>query len=115
MISQECNIVEFVDTVKGKPYSDIIMLANHEATLAERCLYRRKKCSSDDTSCVRYTQQLKDLISYIRYSTRPAGAKRHGKDLYQDLLDDERERAFQIDFRSAGRSVYDLPSRSLST
>ena len=115
MISIECNIVEFVDTVKGKPYSEIIMLANHEATLAERCLYRRAKCAVDDTSCGRYTQQLKDLIFYLRYSTRPAIAKRHGKNPYQDLLDDERERAFQISFRSAGSSVYDLPSRSLST
>jgi hypothetical protein len=48
MISQDCNIVEFVDAMKGKPYSEIIMLANHEATFAERCLYRREKCQADN-------------------------------------------------------------------
>jgi hypothetical protein len=115
MISQECNIVEFVGAMKGKPYSEILMLANHEATLAERCLYRREKCPADDTACIRYSKKLKDLIFYLRYSTRPAGAGREDRNLYQNLLDDEREKAFQLPFRSAGRSVYYLPSSPLSS
>jgi hypothetical protein len=106
MISQDCNIVEFVDAMKGKPYSEIIMLANHEATFAERCLYRREKCQADDTACMEYTQKLKDLIFYLRYSTNRAGAKLQGKNLHQNLLNDDREKAFQIPFRSAGGSVY---------
>ena len=115
MISQDCNIVEFVDAMKGRPYSEIIMRANHEATLAERCLYRREKCPADDTACIRYSKQLKDLIFYLRYSTRPVGAKQVDKNLYQNLLDDEREKAFQISFRSTGRSVDYLPSMSLTS
>jgi hypothetical protein len=36
MISKSYNIREFIDAVKGKPSSEIIMLANQEATQADR-------------------------------------------------------------------------------
>jgi hypothetical protein len=115
MVSQEFNIVAFVDAMKGKSYSEIVMLANHEATIAERCLYRREKCRAEDSACIRYTKQLKDLIAYLRYSTRPAGVKLQDKNLYQNLLNDEQEKAFQFSYRSRGHSLYYLPVSTIAS
>ena len=114
MISQSCDFAEFVTSMKDKAYSEIIIMANREATLADRCLYRKGKCLADDADCLRYAKQLKDLIYYFRYRTRPAGAVMQDIALCQDLLDEEREKAFRVQFRSTGRTVFYNPAKSLS-
>ena len=115
MISQQCNFTEFIEAMKAKSYADIIIAANREATLADRCLYRKDKCLAEDADCIRYSKQLKDLIYYCRYGTRPTGARKQDIHLYKDLVDVERKRVFQVSFRSTGHSVYYLPTSKLAT
>jgi hypothetical protein len=110
MISEDCNIVAFVNAVKGKQYPEIIELADHEATLAERCRYSRRKGLWEESDCARrYSHQLKDLIFYLRNSIRPANTQPEHIKLYDQLLDAKQHKMFQIEFRSLGHSVYYLP------
>jgi hypothetical protein len=116
MISEDCNIVAFVNAVKGKQYPEIIELADHEATLAERCRYRRPKGPWEETDCARrYSHQLKDLIFYLRNSIKPANSYPDHIKLYDQLFDAEQDKTFQIEFRSLGHSVYYLPFNRISS
>jgi hypothetical protein len=115
MVSQRCDFAEFVESMKAKSYSEIIIAANREATLADRCLYRKDKCLAEDADCIRYAKQLKDLIYYFRYGTRPAGAAMQDIVLCKDLIGDKKDRVFQVSFRSRGHSVYYLPTSKLAT
>ena len=112
MISGQCDIKEFVNAVKGHDYAEMISLAAHEATLAERCRYRRKKCSAEARECLQYSNQLKNLIFYLRCSTKPSGKTLPSLNLFRELLDTESEMKYRTTLRSAGRSVFYLPVRS---
>ena len=71
MISENCSLEEFVETVKGKEPWEVIMLAVEEATGAERMVYRSKNKAQDRLSCnERYSRHLKRLISLLRYEVK---------------------------------------------
>lgn len=82
MIASDCDIKTFIDTLKDKNYREIILLAEKEATEAER-KYVRRKCGQATNDCSKeYAKQLKCLIFYIRYGVKPRGLK---EDVYSML------------------------------
>jgi hypothetical protein len=110
MISEDYNIAAFINAVKGKDYSEIIELADQEATIADRCRYRKRRKNAEASECgMRYSSQLKDLIFYLRYNIKPANARLEHFKLYRELVDTEKAKSFQVAFRSLGHSIYHLP------
>jgi hypothetical protein len=67
MISENCSIDEFVETVKNKTSWEALSLAVEEATWADRMAYR----SEQKPDFQAYSRQLKRLIGYLRYSVTP--------------------------------------------
>ncbi|MBN1106599.1 MAG: hypothetical protein JXL84_24570 [Deltaproteobacteria bacterium] len=77
MISEYCDLSEFLNAVKNRDYLEAIYLADLEATEAERIRYRRKrKEDREEAACPHYADALKAFISYLRYGiTHPRLAK----------------------------------------
>jgi hypothetical protein len=70
MISGGYDINAFIGQVEDKPYEDVILLAQDEATAAERvCLRNRSSILDADSAPYTYACQLKDVIQYLRYGT----------------------------------------------
>jgi hypothetical protein len=80
MISDNCRIDEFVETVKDKSPWEVIPLAVEEATWADRKFLRhhRKDHFGNDYE-QEYSRRLKRLINYMRYTIKP---KRSGDQVY---------------------------------
>ena len=77
MISERNDITEFIDIVADQDISDIILIAENETTMTER--YYLKNHRSQDPACEKcrcYAEQLKMLITYLRYGVRPSGLPR---------------------------------------
>jgi hypothetical protein len=75
MISSSCDIREFVEAVKSKELSEMVVLADMEALSAWR-MSRRHRKSSDPAqlSCNRYEMLLKELVRYARSGVFPKKA-----------------------------------------
>jgi hypothetical protein len=87
MISKKCSIEEFVEAVKGTNAQEVIALANREATKADRlALKKRKQSKIDDLQT--YSRQLKRLINYHRYVTKPQPHKKITYNLYMKYWGD---------------------------
>lgn len=72
MISENCDIDEFVETVKEKDILDVIALAIDETTEAERLFFRSHRQTHMDQRCgEQYARQLKQLINYLRFEIKP--------------------------------------------
>jgi len=83
MISENCSLEEFVETVKGKEPWEVIMLAVEEATGAERMFYRSKRDSESQLNCgIEYSRHLKRLINYFRFTVKPHRPKDKAYRLY---------------------------------
>ena len=68
MISDEFRFQQFVEIATGKPYHEIIYLAEQEALQAWRKAHPSKGMSVEKrTQSLRYQQLLLDLISYLRH------------------------------------------------
>ena len=68
MISDDFRFQQFVEIAKGKPYHEIIYLAEQEALQAWRKAHPSKGLSFEKrTQSLRYQQMLLDLISYLRH------------------------------------------------
>ena len=76
MISKECRIEAFVEALKDMDSMTVISNAIQEATEADR-LFLKKDQLSDIAAD--YSKQLKKLINYHRYATKP---HRSGKTTY---------------------------------
>ena len=77
MVSKHNDIIEFIGNVADKDVSDIILIAEDETTMTER-LYLKNQRSQDPVyeKCRCYAEQLKMLITYLRYGARPSGLPR---------------------------------------
>lgn len=74
MISQSCNMKEFIEAIKDKDYLEAIYLADKEATEAERLKYRsRKSPAANTTGCPNYADSLKGFIYFMRHGIRRRG------------------------------------------
>ena len=69
MISQSCDMKEFIEAVKDKDYYEAIYLADREATEAARLNFRPRAAASSK-GCPRYADRLKDFIHFMRYGVR---------------------------------------------
>jgi hypothetical protein len=73
MLSSSFDISEFIRKVEGHSDQNMILLADQEATAAERYLYKHRQCSSAERNaedCVNvreYISLLKDFVLYIRH------------------------------------------------
>lgn len=84
MISENCSIDEFVQTVKSKPPWEVIALANEEATWADRMFLQsngRSDCRPEDCG-QQYSRSLKRLINFMRYTIKPKRSDDQVYDLY---------------------------------
>ena len=88
MISVGYDINTFIGQVQDKPYEDVILLAQEEATAAERvCLRNRASILSDDSAPYTYACQLKDVIQYLRYGTISPTIKNNQIDSLEKVRD----------------------------
>jgi DNA-binding HxlR family transcriptional regulator len=72
MISEDCSIEEFVETVKGKETWEVLSLAIDEATRSDRMSFRMHQRTGKALLCCQtYSGQLKQLINYLRYTVKP--------------------------------------------
>ena len=73
MLSTSFDISEFIRKVEGHSDQKIILLADQEATAAERYLDKHRQCSSAERNaedCINvreYVSLLKDFVLYIRH------------------------------------------------
>lgn len=67
MISESCDIKEFLDAAKNKDISELILLADREALEAWRMSRRHRKRSGKGMGdCGRYEILLKEFTRYLR-------------------------------------------------
>jgi hypothetical protein len=72
MISENCSINEFVESVKGKETWEVLTLAVEEATRADRMVFRTRRYPGEGTACDQaYSRHLKRLINYLRFTVKP--------------------------------------------
>ena len=73
MLSTSFDISEFINKVKGHCDEEIILMADQEATAAERFAYKNNSCqqnkghSENCTDARQYAVLLKDIVLYMRY------------------------------------------------
>ncbi len=83
MISENCNIEEFVETVKGREAWEVISLAIDEATQADRISFQKHERDGRSLLCgQQYSGHLKQLINYLRYTVKPRRPKDKAYRLY---------------------------------
>jgi hypothetical protein len=83
MISDNCNIEEFVEAMKNRDIQDVIAMAVEEATSAGRMALRKhKKIEYEPVNSEQYVHQLEQLINYHRYSVEPTIPKSQVYQLY---------------------------------
>ncbi|BBO78376.1 hypothetical protein DSCW_57930 [Desulfosarcina widdelii] len=87
MISENCRIDEFVETVKNKTSWEALSLAVEEANRADRMAYRSERKTDFQT----YSRQLKRLIGYLRYSVTPRRPRDMAYRLYMQHWGSARE------------------------
>ena len=77
MISEQCQIQEFIDAVKGMESDEVIRLAAEEATAAERLALRRHICDRETGRLcdAEYAKVLKELINYLATTPSRPGSE----------------------------------------
>jgi hypothetical protein len=71
MISPTCDFKQFLDVIQNKPVTDIIALADHEATEAWRQSHREKKAGGrEGLLSAEYHKKLVCLIDFMRYRVK---------------------------------------------
>jgi hypothetical protein len=72
MISENCSLEEFVETVKGRETWEVLSQAIDEATRADRMFMRSHQHTDQALLCGQtYSRQLKQLINYLRFTVNP--------------------------------------------
>jgi len=69
MISQSCDMKEFIEAIKDKDYLEAIYLADQEATAAERLKYK-PRAAGKSKGCPNYADRLKGFIYFMRHGIR---------------------------------------------
>ena len=90
MLSNTCNISEFLDKAKSSNYQRVLTLADREATDVERSLYRSHGASTADTTLREYATILKDFISFMRYGIKTRKVRLLDLDHFKDLRETRR-------------------------
>ena len=84
MISKSCNFTEFLDKITNLDHDDIILVANEEATSAERIFYRqRDRQNENNVMYQEYAIVLKGFIGNLKNVVKLPSKKHHVfKELY---------------------------------
>jgi hypothetical protein len=86
MISETLDLNDFVQALVDMDLMEIIEAANWEATEAERCYYRmRAVLTKEAEACLKYSNSIKDLITFMRYGLRCKGLDDGQYELLQSL------------------------------
>ena len=67
MLSANASLAEFVNQVAEQPYDEIILLADQEATAAQRRYYKQRGASGQNGQMETYAHLLKDFLVYMRH------------------------------------------------
>jgi hypothetical protein len=70
MLSESCNILEFLDKVKCNNYHRVLTLADREATDVERSLIKSHHDTVKSGKRQEYAATLKDIITFMRYGIK---------------------------------------------
>jgi hypothetical protein len=93
MISQSCDVKEFIEAIRDRDYLEVIYLAEKEATEAERLKYRFKAKKRDEEEyCLGYADVLKNLIFFLRYGVKNRRIAKKDLDLFRSLRESLLER-----------------------
>ena len=77
MISENCDIREFICELENKDFFEMIYLLDKEATEVERQLFNPKSSMSERQICgPEYVNNLKGLVFYLRYGAKPRGLRK---------------------------------------
>lgn len=83
MLSESFDMNEFIGSVKGRPFEEVILMSDREATEAERHIYRNcRPAECEDAR--RYAFFLKDFIIFMRHGVLTRSM--HGFDLSAFLI-----------------------------
>ena len=94
MISESLDLGDFVETIRGKDYREIMYLAEQEATDAERLFYRKRTSDDfEDKTVSSYARVLKDFLFFMRYGVRPAGLTEEDFQLFRSVCKDVERRS----------------------
>lgn len=97
MISENCSIGEFVDSVKDREAWEVIVLAVDEATSAERMSYHITPLSEHQLSrSKQYSRHLKRLINYLRYAVKMKRPEDEVYHLYKTYWEDPQQDHMRI-------------------
>jgi hypothetical protein len=84
MLSLNASLAEFIDCIAELPYDDIILLADQEATAAERrcCKRRTAGGKGQNGQMESYALLLKDFMIYMRHGVATSALRQaHGQAL----------------------------------
>lgn len=79
MISEDCNIESFAESLKDEDSMAVICAAIEEATAADRLFMKKGQLSG---AAAQYSRQLKQLINYHRYAVKPYHPKEASYNIY---------------------------------
>ena len=79
MLSSNASLVEFVAHVAEQPYEDIILLADREATAAERQCYKQRTAGAQPGNMKNYARLLKDFLVYMRHGVATSALRELGR------------------------------------
>jgi len=83
MISKDYSLNEFVDKVRRKASWEIVVLAIEEADRIDRLTYHKDLYTNEQLEICRcYSKDLKHLINYIRYESKPKRPENKAYKLY---------------------------------
>ena len=85
MLSANASLTEFVDQIVEQPYNDIILLADREATEAQRQVYRQRSSDCQKGEMETYALLLKDLLVYMRHGVATRALRSADDDLLTRL------------------------------
>jgi hypothetical protein len=87
MISERCELSDFIQQIDNNDIPAIIMKAQDETTEAERYYLRHKikqNLALEQTHI--YAEQLKMLISFLRYGVRASGLPKDAVDILKSRI-----------------------------
>jgi hypothetical protein len=85
MLSANANLAEFVDQIADQPYDDIILLADREATAAQRQYYKQRTTDNPKGELKTYALLLKDFMVYMRHGVASRALRSADGDLLTKL------------------------------
>ncbi|MEJ2642977.1 MAG: hypothetical protein P8010_25790 [Desulfosarcinaceae bacterium] len=85
MLSANASLSEFIDQIADRPYDDIILLADREATAAQRQYYKQRTTGHPNGEMKTYALLLKDFMVYMRHGVASRALRSADGDLLAKL------------------------------